>query len=626
MGAFFRFRILFLVTALLLTGFSANAQLGFCTGNSGDAIFTETFDTGTTDGPALAPGTTTYNFTTATPSDGSYTVSSTTDYYDWHNASDHTPNDIDGKMLIVNASFTADQFFARNISGLCENTSYEFSSWLLNMARSSNGCPNNAAIPINVKFQIWDDTDTNLLAEGDTGNLYATASPTWLQYGLVFKTLPNQTAVILKMTNNGNGGCGNDLGIDDIVFKSCGDFISVTDLQNQSFLASCEDLGRVSTTLTANPDFSIYTTHSYQWQQSTDGSGWADIPGASNATYTTPLLTTTTFYRVKVAEDLANVSNSLCNVLSEVFDIHIVPVPEVPASLGDVMVCADALQPLRVTVPSGIEVNWYDAAIGGNLLLENSSSFTTDIGGTYYAEAGSALADCISVTRTAVSLTIYDLPVLLDENLLFCQGETIILSAENNSSYLWNTGETTQSINVVQEGIYSVRVTNTNGCSAIKTISATQIEQPEIAAISSDYDHIVVGLVADGNYEFALNDGAFQDSPILGPAKGGLYVVNVRGKNNCEVVRTEFLHFVVPKFFSPNGDGTNDSFAPEGIEFFTNYEISIFDRYGRLLRNSKNSDSSWNGTFNSISLPASDYWYLIQADSSLYRGHFALKR
>ena len=98
-----------------------------------------------------------------------------------------------------------------------------------------NGCGGNG-IPINVRFEIWDITDTNLLASGDTGNVSGSTSPDWLQYGLVFQTEPGQTAVILKMINNGIGGCGNDLAIDDIVFKTCGDFISIIDTFNNNEL------------------------------------------------------------------------------------------------------------------------------------------------------------------------------------------------------------------------------------------------------------------------------------------------------------------------------------------------------------------------------------------------------
>jgi len=62
-------------------------------------------------------------------------------------------------------------------------------------------------------------------------------------------------------------------------------------------------------------------------------------------------------------------------------------VPDAPISNGDLNVCVNALRPLTVNVPSSIQVNWYDAPTGGNLLLENNTSYNTTIAGTYYAEA-----------------------------------------------------------------------------------------------------------------------------------------------------------------------------------------------------------------------------------------------
>ena len=171
------------------------AQLGFCGGSSGDPIFTEDFGSGTTNGPALPPGTTSYNFTTGTPNDGDYTISSTTDYFNWIDVQDHTPLDTNGKSFIVNASFTAGEFYQRQVSGLCENTTYEFSSWLINLQPTAS-CDGNS-IPVNVRFQIWDETDTDLLAQGDTGSIQGSSNASWEQYALVFKTELGQTSVIL---------------------------------------------------------------------------------------------------------------------------------------------------------------------------------------------------------------------------------------------------------------------------------------------------------------------------------------------------------------------------------------------------------------------------------------------
>ena len=605
--------------------YESSAQLGFCQGNSGIPIFTETFGAGTTNGPALAAGTTTYNFTTGEPLDGSYTVSSRTNFFDWHDTTDRTPGDTNGKSLIVNADFTPGEFFRRTVDGLCENTSYEFSSWLINLLPSTTACP-NGGLPINVTFQIWDGTDTQLLASGSTGEIRGTQTPLWEQYALTFKTIPAQTEVILKMINNGGGGCGNDLAIDDIVFRTCGDFISLTNSTGETFSASCEDQVPVSTTLTATPDFSIFNAHAYQWQISLDGTTWNDIPGETANTYTTPLLSTSTFYRVLVAEDPINIANTLCNIVSEVFDILIVPIPDPPNSNGDLSLCRNALQPISVSVPNAISVNWFDAPIGGNLIQENSFSLSTAVAGTYYAEANSSLTDCPSTIRTPVTLTIFEIPVVTDEEGLICEGGTVNLFAGTLGSYLWSTGETTASITVDAPGTYQVTITNNNGCAAVKTIVLQQIDQPIISVIESDDFTISIRTENEGDFEFALNNGPFQDSPIFEDIPGGLYTVLARAKTDCPVVSQEFLHFVIPKFFSPNGDLINDSFTINGLQFFDTAEVSIFDRYGALLVHSNTGSFSWDGTFNGRRLPESDYWYRIQVDDQEFQGHFTLKR
>lgn len=616
-------KITFLLVCFFVT--KTQSQLSFCNGNSGDPIFEETFGTGTTNGPELPVGTTTYNFTTGTPDDGDYTISSSTTYFDWHDTQDHTLNDINGKSLIVNADFTAGEFYRITISGLCENTSYEFSSWVINLLPSS-GC-GGGGIPVNIRFEIWDNSDTNLLSYGDTGDIVASATPIWQEYGLLLQTLPSQTSIILKMINNGIGGCGNDLAIDDIVFKTCGDFITITDNLNNTNVSICEDQTPFSTILTANPDFSIYTTHVYQWQQSTDEINWTDIVGETNQTFNTPALVNTIYYRVKVAEDAINLANPLCVSLSEVFEIIVVLKPNPPVSNGDVINCDDETQPISVTVSNNVIVNWYDAAIGGNLLLQNNTSFQTNTAGVYYAEAVSNVANCVSDIRTAVIIDFFQSPLVVDEELTFCENEQITLfSNVVNVTYLWNTGEITSEIEVDEPGNYTVEITNSDGCSSIKTIELTQIEAPIIDTINSEGFSIIVTTLNNGDFEYSLNGNIYQSSNIFLAVEGGLYTVYVREINGCGIVTQNILHFVIPRFFTPNGDNQNDTFDLKGIQYFSTNEVFIFDRFGKLLKSSKNTAFAWDGTFNNKPLPTSDYWYIIKIDGTEFRGHFTLKR
>ncbi len=126
-----------LIFCISLASRDIHAQLGFCQGNSGDPIFTETFGTA----PSAAVqyvnlpsasglgGTTNYNYVAGPLSEGQYHITNGTNAwnppYDWHAIPDHT-DDTNGRMLVANgnqASLTNPQeFFNIDIGGLCETT------------------------------------------------------------------------------------------------------------------------------------------------------------------------------------------------------------------------------------------------------------------------------------------------------------------------------------------------------------------------------------------------------------------------------------------------------------------------------------------------------------------------
>lgn len=195
-----------------------------------------------------------------------------------------------------------------------------------------------------------------------------------------------------------------------------------------------------------------------------------------------------------------------------------------------------------------------------------------------------------------------------------------------NVSYLWSTGESTASIIVSQPGTYTVSVTDSNACSATKTITLNQIDVPAIEEIISDEYDIIVVTSNMGSFEFSLDGFTYQSEPVFRNIVGGSYTVYIRNNSNCDVVTQQYIHFVSPKFFTPNGDGYNDTFEIGGIESYTTYEICIFDRYGKLLEQVVNTPLRWDGEYNNRPLPSADYWYTIRVNEELIKGHFALKR
>jgi gliding motility-associated-like protein len=684
---FNKYVILFLFFFCFFSIIKLQAQLGFCTGNSGDPIFTETFGTGTTSSP-LPTGTTTYQFSSGYPNDSFYTVSNGTlgNGYDWHQVQDHTFGDTNGKCLIVNAAAAVGEFYKTTITGLCETTTYEFSAWLINLVRAGSFCSlqPGGTIPVNVRFEIWDSTDTILIKEGNTGNIIETTNPIWTEYGLVFQTSVGQNAVILKMINNGHGGCGNDLAIDDIEFKSCGDLVTVTDSSNNNSESLCSSQLPFIETLTAIPDFAVYGTHYFQWQKSIDGgNNWVDIAGEINQTLSiSPIVTT--FYRSKIAEFATNVNYSQCVSFSSEYQVTINQAPSTPTlqcwetASFNVATCswdiigAQPIQPIiscwETTIFNSTTCVWdvtgiqpvqpliscWETAtfntttcnwdITGNQPIEptglscwetatfNLTTCSWDITGTQPL-VPSGLS-CWETTIFNSTTCVWDIigtqpGAVNTENLVNCSGTPLTLYANTslvNPTYLWSTGETTDFITADSPNVYSVEITSSACFFEKRIFNVTQAPIPNIDTISSDGNNIVVKTSNSGNFLYSLDGNNYQSSNIFFNIKGGEYTIYVKEQNCPEIATKTYLHFYIPKYFTPNNDGVNDAFSLSGIEFYSQSQVSIFNRFGKLIKFSQNAPFSWDGTFNNVQLPSDDYWYIIIILNQKFTGHFTLKR
>ncbi|SNB05509.1 hypothetical protein JIP1600_1270008 [Flavobacterium psychrophilum] len=82
-----------------------------------------------------------------------------------------------------------------------------------------------------------------------------------------------------------------------------------------------------------------------------------------------------------------------------------------------------------------------------------------------------------------------------------------------------------------------------------------------------------------------------------------------------------------PKFFTPNGDGINDTWIIQNIKIRPSATINIFDRFGKLLKQLDSNSAGWNGTYNGENLPSDDYWFVLTLlNNKTIKNHFILKR
>lgn len=243
---------------------------------------------------------------------------------------------------------------------------------------------------------------------------------------------------------------------------------------------------------------------------------------------------------------------------------------------------------------------------------------------------------CHQIVELNISLVSNPI-ITINDVVPICENTAISINAGSGfNSYIWSTGSNSQSISISQAGNYSVTVTKSYGttiCSSTKNFTAVLSNVATITNIETqdwtDNENIIIVNTSSnsyGNYEFSIDGINYQDSNIFSGLNSGEYIVYVRDKNGCGITEENIFLLMYPKFFTPNGDGYNDTWAIKFSFYEPNLKVNIFDRYGKLLKTLNNANS-WDGEYNGYELPSSDYWFVVTRENGKeYRGHFTLKR
>jgi|GEM_PF-1141793 len=405
----------FSLTAL---GQQANRNVLACDGSVGDPLVHIDFGAGPNYGPILPPGTT--NFLTYLsqdcPWDGCYNVVNSTPACwtgDWHAVnSDHTGNP-NGYFMLVNAAIAPSEFYIKTIPGLCPDTTYEVSFSILNIHKSGI-LPNITVLVENMSGGV--------LSSYNTGPIPLTATPTWNTYSVVGNVGTN-TSVRLRLRNNAPGGIGNDLALDDIMFKPIGPSILLDIVGYPGGVANITtaDAGNLEFTSVVG---SCYTNNVYQWQVSTDsGSTWSDIAGANNSNYfRAPTPVGTYMYRLLVSP-LISGGNVNCRVNSNPITVNVttpsgcVTIPTTTTTTS----CATSTSSITVTAPLGAQ---YTYSING-VNYQASPTFNNVTAGNYNVTYQNTVLGCTSPANPVVIAPILPSPnPTVVSPVYYCQNST----------------------------------------------------------------------------------------------------------------------------------------------------------------------------------------------------------
>jgi hypothetical protein len=238
--------------------------------------------------------------------------------------------------------------------------------------------------------------------------------------------------IFLELYNTGEGGCGNDVALDDIQFGLCDPQPTVT-----AGAASAGCVGGSTTFSALLSDTSIIAgPEDYQWQSSTDGLSWSNIAGATASTFTIASVTAADakYYRVLVAA-AGNITNTTCRYTSNSFVLNLKTPSTAPISASKNKANICPMEAVILTVNGGsLGTNavwqWYSSGCGVGLVGSGQSiTVNPSVNTTYYVRAE---GDCNVTSCVPVQVVVNCNTTILDINILALnarlQGDQAILN------------------------------------------------------------------------------------------------------------------------------------------------------------------------------------------------------
>ena len=225
--------------------------------------------------------------------------------------------------------------------------------------------------------------------------------------------------------------------------------------------------------------------------------------------------------------------------------------------------------------------------------------------------------------NTTVEIIINPTVKIYFQDTIICEGITISFPSTNGIDGTWSP----ININTTQNSIYTF--TPNDNCAQSTTWQVTVLESLTDLSISIFNNTVIANVVnANNMLLYQLDNGNFQYSNIFENVSFGCHTIKVTDLYGCTELSSSVFIFDYPKFFSPNGDGYNDYW-----NIFlenSNSNLYIFDRYGKLLKNIRQNEIGWDGTYNGYKLSSTDYWFVLEYDEcgvlKTFKSHFSLIR
>lgn len=249
-------------------------------------------------------------------------------------------------------------------------------------------------------------------------------------------------------------------------------------------------------------------------------------------------------------------------------------------------------------------------AIAGTNEIANPTAYVSTNGIVYVKVINST--NCYAIAKINLFVLSPVQSTVLKDKTICIDEKTTLDAGPGFDGYLWSTGATTQSIDNIPVGIYSVLL-KTGSCITTQIVRVNPAPAPTIASIDITNNTITIN-VNGGTppYKYSLDGINWQDSNTFTGLPRGEVKVFVKDVYNCPPIDVQVTVPNLINAITPNGDNVNDYIDYSALAYKKNLVFIVYDRYGnKLYEADKIRNYKWDGTSGGKKVKTATYWYTI---------------
>ncbi|SFF59478.1 PKD domain-containing protein [Thermoflexibacter ruber] len=303
--------------------------------------------------------------------------------------------------------------------------------------------------------------------------------------------------------------------------------------------------------------------------------------------------------------------------------------PEIDASNNEVKFCKKGQIAIK-EAQKEVKYQWLDEQ---DKVVGEGTTLSVEKTGIYKVVAISDLG-CQEVSvpvKVSVGQPIVMNTQIIQPTCFNSNNGKILISTQDKQNIKIKLGDEVKEGNAVsfeslRAGVYHIIAETAYGC--YKEIKL-EIRNPEKFKLKTSENELTtnkftsVQLQAEGavEYEWFPKEGLdnpYIANPKANPTQTTTYKVVGKNKNGCEssaeikvnVIDTKEI--LPSKVLSPNGDGVNDTWQVENIEFFPDAEVIVYNRFGQEVFHTTGYQNNWDGSINiTENAPSPSTFYFV---------------